>query len=124
MHVLVIDDDQVILNMISMLLRFEKIETTTVDNLQLAYRLINEINPDVICCDLMMPDGGGIKLLEEKRNVSNGHDAIPVVVITGSNSPKMLQEAEMLGIHTIIPKPFSSKQLIAAIKSATVAPVA
>lgn len=118
MNVLVIDDEKYILDMISMLLQFEQIETTVTDNLQEAHDLIAEKKPDVICCDLMMPDGGGIKLLEEKRNYMNGAGPIPVVIITGTSSEEMLNTAETLGSHAIVKKPFTTVHLISVIREA------
>ena len=61
----------------------------------------DEINPDVIITDYIMPDMNGIELLEILNNEGN---QIPVIMITGHGNETVAVRAMKLGVHDYLVK--------------------
>ena len=64
--------------------------------------------PDVILCDLMMPDGSGLDFL---REVKGQAPTLPVIMITAHTSTRSAVEALKAGAHDYIAKPFDVEEL-------------
>lgn len=116
-HVAIIDDDPMVLNLISLILRDEQFKVTTISSASQALTLLPQTVPDVICCDLMMPGMSGIDFLKARQQESVLVD-VPVIIISGSGSEHLFQQAERLGSFDILIKPFNSEKLITAIQTA------
>ncbi|HVR43316.1 MAG TPA: sigma-54 dependent transcriptional regulator [Thermoanaerobaculia bacterium] len=64
--------------------------------------------PDVVLCDLMMPDGSGIDFLREVKGLVS---TLPVIMITAHTSTRSAVEALKAGAHDYIAKPFDIEEL-------------
>ncbi len=113
--VLVVDDDVDIANyMKDFLSSTYKIEVRF--NAKSAYMSLDEINPDIIISDVLMPDVDGFQFCRMiKQNISYSH--IPVILLTA----KTLVDDQIRGLHdganAYVTKPFDPQYLLALIQS-------
>jgi DNA-binding NtrC family response regulator len=113
--VLVIDDEPVLQDVLSTLLRGAGFDyhgaTTAADGLR---QLVDE-EIDVVLLDLMLPDRSGLELLPEIK----AHDPhLPVVVITAYSSVESAIEAMRLGAFHYVPKPFKNEEVLHLVRRA------
>jgi CheY-like chemotaxis protein len=78
-------------------------------------KFANAPRPDVLLLDLQLPKKSGLEVLEELRGHYDLH-AIPVVVMTSSESLGDMQECERLGVESYITKPVDLQKFLAVIK--------
>ncbi len=73
-----------------------------------------EYAPDIILCDVMLPDGTGFQILEElKNNASTNH--IPILMLTAKTDDKDRKEGWDKGADGYLSKPFDPNELNAVI---------
>lgn len=113
-RILVIEDDQTILNFLSISLktngyRFETAKTG-LDGISLA--LAN--HPNVILLDLGLPDIDGLEVLKQVRQASD----VPVIVVSARGQEREKVEALDAGADDYITKPFSIGELLARVRVA------
>ncbi|GAB4266512.1 MAG: response regulator [Candidatus Promineifilaceae bacterium] len=121
--VMVIDDDPMVLHLISMILRDDNYQISTATSVPMAWEHLEKDLPHVICCDLMMPGVTGIDFLQTRHELPGLKD-VPVIVISGSGSDELFAQAKQLGSYAILAKPFTSQQLTTTINSAFIATAA
>ena len=121
--ILVIDDDPVILRLMTLILQLEKHKVTTVGSVPAAFDLMQTTRPDLICCDLMMPEISGLDFLSRRRD-DPGVNEIPVIMISGAKDPELFDKACELGAASYLEKPFTKMQLMEKIDGALSATVA
>src|SRR5207249_576385 len=73
-----------------------------------ARAVLQKREPDLVLCDLMLPDGSGLDLL---REIKSQNPSIAVVMITAHTSTKSAVEALKAGAHDYIAKPFDIDEL-------------
>lgn len=101
--VLVVDDDPIIVKLLSMTLTVNDYNVITASNGEEGLREALEKKPDIILLDIMMPVMDGITMLEELRKESD----IPVIIISAFGSPEKVEKARGLGIECFLSKPFN-----------------
>ena len=69
--------------------------------------------PDMVFCDLKLPDGEGMKILSKIKKLSPG---TIVNIITAYGSDEARDEAKRLGAYSFIDKPFSEEDILENIK--------
>ncbi|HID40168.1 MAG TPA: response regulator [Calditrichaeota bacterium] len=112
--ILVIDDSIVIRKMVEIALEDEKeIRVETAVKGKDGLEIMDKIQPDLVIIDLMLPDIGGIELLKTIK-ASRG---IPVIMLSGKDSPQMIENARNEGADAFLPKPFKDDELVEKIKS-------
>lgn len=72
---------------------------------------------DLITVDLIMPEISGIDMISEIKKISPG---MPVMIITGNATEKVVNEAGMVGANKVIYKPISVSELLKEITSALI----
>lgn len=79
-------------------------------------KLFQELKPDLVCLDILMPDMDGIQVLRALKNLDN---KVKVIVITslGSQADKVVEFLKM-GALSVLSKPFDSATLIEQLKRA------
>jgi two-component system, OmpR family, response regulator ResD len=107
--VLVIDDDNAITELLSIILRAHSFDVITANDSEDGLRLIAEKSPHVITLDLMMPDIDGWEMCEKIRSFSK----IPILVLSAINDPAMVAKVLDAGADDFIVKPVPSAVLIA-----------
>ncbi len=106
--VLVVDDDAVIVKMLTITLETSGYEVVTASNGEEALQAVLEEEPDLILLDIMMPVMDGLEMLEELRKTSQ----IPVIIISAFGDQDKVERARELGIECFLNKPFSMEILI------------
>ncbi len=71
--------------------------------------------PDLVLCDLMLPDGSGLELL---REVKAQNSSVAVIMITAHTSTKSAVEALKAGAFDYIAKPFDIEELKIIVRKA------
>jgi DNA-binding response OmpR family regulator len=116
LHVLVVDDEESIFEVIEGLLYREGYDLTYVASGKEALSQIDEIQPDVILLDLMMPDLDGIETCKQiKANERWCH--IPIIMVTALNSKEDLARSLDSGADDFLSKPINSLELRARVRS-------
>jgi DNA-binding response OmpR family regulator len=113
MKVLIVDDEPGIRALFEAIVRQEGHEPFTAEDGQVALEKMEEISPDVVFTDVMMPNVDGLKLLEEIR--SEDPDAI-VIVITGAGTEEAAVTALRLGANNYLPKPVKATDIMELLK--------
>jgi len=112
---LVIDDEQIVLDSVTKILKEEKyeVEVTLSGREGVQKAIQNEY--DIVLTDIRMPDIGGMRVL---RDIKRAKPSLPVVMITGYPSVKAAIQAMKLGAGDFIEKPFTPEQLSLAVDAA------
>jgi len=114
-RVLVVDDENLILKIISDILLKEGYDVKTAFNCEKALQLLKEESFHVILTDIRMPEKNGIDLLEEVRTFNPD---IPVIIMTGFASLVTAVEAVRYGAFDYLTKPLDYNKLKSVIKHA------
>lgn len=101
--VAIVEDDVAIAQMYRMKFEAEGYEVETADNGKLGLALAEDMKPDIILLDLMMPEMSGDEMLKELRATEWGKD-IQVIILTNmgeQEAPPIIRE---LGVKRFIVK--------------------
>ncbi|MGL5804722.1 MAG: response regulator [Xenococcaceae cyanobacterium] len=112
--ILVIDDDVLLRKILIMFLTAHEYKVITAENGALGWQLIQQENPDLIICDLMMPELDGIEILTKLRRNSDVSN-IPFIVISGNKDEASQELVLELGSNYYLTKPFTPEKLLKVI---------
>lgn len=117
MHkIIVVEDNQMLLENIEIILEAEGFKVFTADCGKTGLKLIEEIIPDVIISDIMLPDMDGFEILKTVRRNPEVHD-LPFLFLTARTDHKDLRLGMSLGADDYLTKPFNAAELIEAIRT-------
>ncbi len=114
---LLVDDEQDILDLLTFNLQAEGFATLTASEGEEAIRLAHEHKPDLILLDVMLPGKDGWAVLRELRN-QEATRHIPVIFLTAKDNEIDEVVGLELGADDYIVKPISIRKLITRIKVA------
>jgi len=114
--ILAVDDNSVNRILIEKILRKEGYQAKILAHSQEVLPYMEQINPDLILLDLMMPNINGLELCQQIKLNPHFQD-IPVIFITASDEKQDLLKAFDLGAVDYITKPFHNRELLARIKT-------
>jgi len=77
--VLIIDDEEKLRNLLARLIKLEGFVVTEACNLKAAHKAIEREDPDVILCDVKLPDGNGVDFIKE---VKAKHPHLEIILLT------------------------------------------
>ncbi|MBD5473875.1 MAG: response regulator [Lachnospiraceae bacterium] len=112
-HVLVVDDDSMMLKLMKEYLH-EKYDVATALNGKIALKFLERKQTDLILLDYEMPGENGPAVLEQLRASVDTRD-IPVIFLTGVTEGKKIQEALALKPQSYLLKPIQRGKLMEAI---------
>ncbi len=112
--ILVIDDEQSILNLISAYLRPEGYEVYTALDGPTGLQAARAYKPDLIVLDIMLPGMDGVELLTRLRRESD----VYVILLTARTDETDKIVGLSVGADDYVTKPFSPRELVARIKAA------
>ena len=113
-RVLAIDDQPVILDLISAMCRSMGYEPMTAGSGEAGVKLASQSTFDIVLTDLAMP---GMSGLETARRIHRLHPQTPIVLVTGWEANISPAELESAGIADVLYKPFRIEQLTKVIQS-------
>ena len=114
MKVLVIEDEKQLLDSIVLALRQEGYVCEVALGVQEASEKVSVYDYDCILLDLNLPDGSGLKILEDIKSKGKSDG---VIVITAKNSPDDKVAGLNLGADDYLAKPFYMPELIARVSA-------
>ena len=113
-RILVIDEDSLIRANLRRLLVLEGHEVREAAGGRCGVQLAFEDPPDLVLCDLVMPDLDGYEVMRRLRADART-SAVPFVAVTGSAAPAEVQRGFRLGADGYVTKPFEIDHLLAVI---------
>ena len=117
-RVLVVDDSEVIRELISVNLELEGFEVSTAEDGQDALDRIEQVQPDLVTLDVVMPRLNGFETAARLRaNPATRH--IPVVMVSAAAQEGDLQRGREIGVNAYITKPFQPEELVRVVRELT-----
>lgn len=114
-NILVVDNHQNILELLSNLLQMYRYQTFCALDTQSALKLLDEEKVDCVVTDVEMPKPNGFDLLDE---IKNRYPQLPVIMISSYANAKMEKQAHENGASGFTAKPFSIEKLQQMIEQA------
>ncbi|QNQ90975.1 response regulator [Corynebacterium poyangense] len=112
-RVLVVDDEQNIVELLQVSLKFQGFDVITALDGSAALRLAREQHPDAIILDVMMPKMDGFDVLTRLRE--EGIDA-PVLFLTAKDAVEHRIHGLTIGADDYVTKPFSLEEVITRLR--------
>jgi two-component system, OmpR family, phosphate regulon sensor histidine kinase PhoR len=113
--ILIVDDEEVLRQGCSLVLKNEGFRTLTAANGREALDLLAKESVHVILCDLKMPVMGALEVLEE---AGARHPDIPIIIMTGLGTVADAVECMKKGAYDFITKPFGIDHLTLVVRRA------
>jgi PAS domain S-box-containing protein len=115
--VLVVEDDPDVAEMVAIVLRRHGAEVITTSSGEGTLSLLTEYPPDVLVCDIGLPDIDGYALLRRIREMERAHGrrAVPSVALTGFATEEERQRAASVGYQIHVSKPVEPDRLVRVI---------
>ncbi len=112
-HILVVDDDDGIRELVKQYLIQNNFVVTTANSAEDAGEKIRVVKFDLIVLDIMMPGKSGLEFTIENKNNLN----TPIILLTAKGEASDRVEGLEIGADDYLPKPFEPKELILRIKN-------
>jgi signal transduction histidine kinase len=113
--VLVVEDEPVILEIITSLLQEEQYKVLQAPNGQAALALLEDDRPDLIISDIRMPGMDGFELCERVR-ANPDFAQLPFIFLTGRDERADMRRGMGLGADDYLTKPFDPEDLLTAVR--------
>ena len=114
--VLVIEDERYLLEDITELLQYTDFEVQSASSGKEGLTLVRDYAPDLIICDIMMPDIDGYEVLEQIRSSPDTANT-PFIFLTAKADRELMRQGMELGADDYLTKPFTSAELLSAINT-------
>jgi len=116
MKVLIVDDTPQNIDVLSRILKQERINISAAPNAEIAEKVITKDKPDLILLDIMLPGMSGYELCEKlKANPETKN--IPIIFVTAmAETENMVKGFELGGVDYIV-KPFKGMEVLVRVKS-------
>lgn len=111
--ILVVDDEKPISDIVKFNLEKEGYDVYTAYDGEEALEKVDEIIPDLILLDLMLPKIDGLEVCREVRKKYN----MPIIMVTAKDSEIDKILGLELGADDYVTKPFSNRELVARVKA-------
>jgi DNA-binding response OmpR family regulator len=114
--ILVIEDEAPIRDKIVTVLKYENYDVIDAPNGREGVASAQQNRPDLIICDVLMPDMNGYSALAALRDDPITSD-IPVIFLTVAASRADMRKGMELGADDYITKPYTVEELLAAVRT-------
>jgi CheY-like chemotaxis protein len=114
-RVLVVDDDDVIRQLISVNLELEGFEVETAVDGEDCLKKVKDVAPDVVTLDIMMPRLDGWETATRLRQDPET-SALKVVLLSARAQEADLERGTRIGVDAYLTKPFDPDELIAVVR--------
>ncbi|MEM9216512.1 MAG: response regulator transcription factor [Cyanobacteria bacterium P01_F01_bin.150] len=115
-RLLLIDDDPNLILLVKDYLEFRGYEVMTAENGREALDMLDKDTPDMIICDVMMPEMDGYSLVEHVRKDSR-MSWIPVLFLSAKGQSQDRVKGLSTGADVYMVKPFEPEELVAQVES-------
>lgn len=112
-HILVIDDDTRLRNLLGRFLEENSFKVSLAKDSEEAKKLIEEAKIDLIIVDVMLPGESGIEFTNNLRKSST----VPIIILTARGEPDERIKGLESGADDYMPKPFEPKELLLRINN-------
>jgi two-component system OmpR family response regulator len=113
-HVLVVDDEPNIAELLGMAMRYEGWQTTLAHTGSKAVAAAKEVKPDVVVLDMMLPDIDGMQVLRRLREHAPD---VPVLFLTARDAVEDRVAGLTAGGDDYVTKPFSLEEVVARLRA-------
>lgn len=113
--ILIVDDDENICEILSLLVKKEGLKTLVAHEGDTALKIIRSKMPDIVLLDIKMPGMDGIEVLKRVKELDEN---LPVVMITAYANIQGAVDAIRLGAHDYLAKPFDDHEVIRVVHRA------
>lgn len=113
--ILVIEDQAAMRRNIALLLQMEGYEVVSAENGRLGLELARQSRPDLILCDVMMPEMDGYSVVQALRQDPE-HATVPFVFLTAKSDRADLRVGMNFGADDYLTKPVVRDDLLAAVQ--------
>jgi two-component system, OmpR family, response regulator len=113
-NVLVVDDEAVLAEMVSMALRYEGWNIVTASDGSAAIAAARTQRPDVVVLDVMLPDMSGLDVLHKLREE---HPQLPVLLLTAKDALEDRIAGLTAGGDDYVTKPFSIEEVVLRLRA-------
>ncbi|WP_375549811.1 response regulator transcription factor [Oceanicaulis alexandrii] len=112
-HILVVDDDDRIRDLLTKFLRARGLRVTAARDGAKALSLLAQMRFDLIILDVMMPGADGFEVTETVRR----SDATPILLLTARGEPEDRIKGLSLGADDYLAKPFEPEELVLRVQA-------
>lgn len=115
-RILIVNDEPNIVISLEYLLKKEGFEVSVATDGEAALKQAAEFRPDLILLDVMMPKKSGFEVCESLRADASQAE-LKIIMLTAKGRETEVTKGLALGANAYITKPFSTKDLVAQIKT-------
>lgn len=113
---LLIDDDPNLILLVKDYLEFRGYTVLTAQNGSAAFRLLEDVQPDLIICDVMMPEMDGYAFIQKLRSQQE-FDWTPVIFLSAKGQTQDRIKGLHAGADVYMVKPFEPEELVAQVEA-------
>jgi two-component system OmpR family response regulator len=113
-RILVVDDEESILQLVTTVLRYEGFEVEPAADGRAALHAVERFRPDLIVLDVMLPDLDGFEVY---RRIAAGPQPVPVLFLTAKDGSADRVRGLTLGADDYVGKPFSLEEVVARVRA-------
>ena len=111
-RLLLVDDEENLRSMLEAALRYSGFDVCSADTGRLALAMVDDVAPDLILLDVMLPDLDGFEVCRRLRSAGS---SVPVVFLTARDSTDEKVQGLTMGADDYLVKPFSLDELVARV---------
>lgn len=116
-HLLVVDDDDRLRELLKEYLASAGFRVTTAPDAEVARRLVGAVDFDLLVLDVMMPGEDGFSLARWVRSRPGLPGAVPILILTARGAPDDRIEGLSTGADDYLAKPFEPRELVLRIEA-------
>lgn len=113
-HILVVDDEQDICEILQFNFESEGFVVTTANSAEEALELLPQVHPDLLLLDVMMDRMSGFEMAQRLRSEGN---QVPIIFLTAKTQERDQLDGFEFGADDYITKPFSFSTVLARVKA-------
>lgn len=118
MHkVLIVEDEDILRNAYINVFKMEKFKVSEASNGEIALKKIEQLKPDIVILDVLMPVMNGVEFLE-KVNLINNYPKTKVLVLSNLSDKETIEQVITLGASKhMVKSSLSPSQLVSTVRA-------